>query len=578
MSWIYATLGRPVESITGTDLFDRPDIIYRNMVDSINVIAGGIGETCLSGEFSPEKPHKYTYWLIVGVGLQCSDGGYETMGIRDWEGVLNDLEPNLMVLNGHFVCIRWNDRWLELYTDPLGLRTVYVAQQKERFIISTRMDWIAHETGFSDIDDYSYGSSWLAYNQLSTKCVLKNITRIGPNGKVVIKNNRLTIKENYWRPSSVQTTDKNIEETLRAFVNSKISKNSEKTLALSGGLDSRVLFSLLNSHKNTKKSILSLGCNDHPDVITALDIIKDKQLDYFYYKEIVPDADQLVRSLTEYGAYNQSIAPASAILLLGYYDKIYNQNNCLIDGGFGEIGRRMFFKKLLLKGWKAIKSKNPEQFARFILTHRADIFTDDKMDVMKEGMIAEIDEYLQKNITTNKLDYNNFVDLFAVHTRLPNYYGFEQARLDEKILNYMPFAQQDFLNLILTESIYKRMTGKLYKSIILNNAAELRNYPLVKGDYSYPFSLNPFIAQIFCKLKHKFSPFKEYNVQHDFLNVLSEYVQDIVHSTEMENINGLDFRKVRCIIKEYYSGNRSKANELDWFLSYYFWIKNIMRI
>ena len=84
---------------------------------------------------------------------------------------------------------------------------------------------------------------------------------------------------------------------------------------------------------------------------------------------------------------------------------------------------------------------------------------------------------------------DNWIDLFALRTRLPNASAPEQARSDSEFINYMPFIQPAFLKRVFETPVPERKNSKIFHEIIDDNSPMLKHFPLVKDGVIYPFRL-----------------------------------------------------------------------------------------
>jgi len=146
------------------------------------VSAGGHGGCVKSGLLVDQSGQ----WIVIGIGIDASK--YVALDETAWAKLLSVHSPDFEKIDGHFVIVKIIENEIHLYTDQLGIRTIYYGHWKSGIVFSTRPDWIARLYGYLDIDYEAIGSYWMVFNQLSTKSQIQGLSRLGPNGYLKIKN------------------------------------------------------------------------------------------------------------------------------------------------------------------------------------------------------------------------------------------------------------------------------------------------------------------------------------------------------------------------------------------------------
>ena len=249
MSWLVGFVGRaPGANVTGTH--DAP--LYSVQESGVYAQAGGLQLICAGGSLPLGGSFLVT-------GLAAADG---TVLTRDnWAERLNPPQPKLHDLDGHFVAFRWRSGRAELFTDSLGVRTVYLMASQDGTLFCTRLDWLADIAGGLEIDFAAFGAHWLLANQLTTGSQVKDLVRLGPGGHAVMEGGQLRVTENPWE-SDIRPNDNDGHAFTRALTQALRWKGPvEWSLGLSGGLDSRLLLAL-----HTPAAAHVWGPSDHPDV------------------------------------------------------------------------------------------------------------------------------------------------------------------------------------------------------------------------------------------------------------------------------------------------------------------------
>ena len=167
-----------------------------------------------------------------------------------------------------------------------------------------------------------------------------------------------------------------------------------------------------------------------------------------------------------------------------------------------------------------------------------------------------------------EIGIENWIDLLAVKTRLPNYYGHEQARLDSMIVCFMPFIQIDLLDNILQMPVELRKNAKLYRQIIEGNEIGLTKIGLAKSSFVHPFGLTTLQTRLWNKIVKQFYLQKFMNdATLIFLNKMKEYVNDLSSSSDFKQCGIYDINKVQGILSRF-NYNQESFDEVDWLLSF----------
>ena len=543
--------------------------IVRYQGDDYYIAAGGIPETCRSGVL---KETASGFWCVVGLGLFRHGDKCRLMKDQDWDKVLNERNPRLHSQEGHFVAVRKQRGSLDLYTDALGLRTVFLTDLENGTAFSTRLDWLSTIQPKSEIDFTVFGSHWLTFNQLSTESFLKNTRRIGPGGHVQIKPAKTTIQQTPWAPQPI-TKSSSFEQQLAPFLRPGLPQNVTLSLGLSGGLDSRFLLSLCEGNPFFQTHVF--GSKDHADVRVALEIAETQGCGSEHLHKPIPDADQCLSLLRSHMGQTQAVSYASSVPGLSVYSDLYQRNKWVIDGGFGEIARRQYLNRLTVRNWKNVRKINPFVFLKALRFERANIFCREVQREMEMGTINQIELLLQSLPSHEICTLEDQLDLLSIRTRLPNFFGFEQNRIDAAVPNYMPFAQQSVLNAVLHTPIRFRQKGRLFRSVIRSRKPALAKFPLVKGNLTYPFRFGPFGAFVWTKIQAKLQFEQPDTTRRKFLATLGEYALDTVHSQSVGAFSPYDTSLLKEMVTGYYRGQRALASQVDWWLAFDMWRRTV---
>lgn len=512
-------------------------------------------------------------FLISGIGISQSEQKH-ILGSEDWENLLEDGERHAQ-LDGHFAILKFNTTHLTLLTDPIGLRDVYVAQNNHNeTFFSTRIDLLLQFVK-SEIDLEIFGSRWLLFNQISQRSVLKGIDRIVGGSSVTI--NRFTkemMKRKFvWLPERHR---RKLSSTQFAEKIARITKingngNSRIGLLLSSGLDSRTLISIILANKIKGLELFTFGNKQNNDVKIAEQISKDLSL---HHTIINPENLQDSNALSNFRSYSlQTLMNNSftSFLHLQSYNLLNKFDGIILDGGFGEIWRREFLYRLAFFSKRKILVRDFNAILQHLKLHRAEFFEQEVINKMSAGLRNQIEEIYELLPDPKEIEVENWLDLFAIKTRLANHYSHEQTLLDQSLVSIMPFVQQSVLSNLLSVDSHRKRNGKLYKEIIRNHKKELTRYPLAKGDYTMPFGISSFQSRLFLKLNKMIK--KDGSRLHNryyLPRTLTNQILDFINSKNILECGLYDRRKVENIITLLSAGteNNHLWNEIDWLLAF----------
>ena len=512
MSWLFGFVGPQLSSENASRfqaLHPAPD--FSSQSSKTYFAAGGLPETCFYGWFSNQP--LAGAWAVCGIGLESSEQNCRFLNAADW-----------------------------------------------RRILSTE----------NVVDFAGCGSSWLTFNQIGYQAFLKNVRRLGPNGFAALSPTSTRLHHKLWTPDP-HDDGQDFVERLEALLNPMMSKERVISLALSGGLDSRTLLALLISSRRANFGLHVFGVSMDPDVRLSQAIARNEKLPQDYFDNYIPNGLAGMQLLRDYASQTQFIEPASTVLKLRYGSQLYHQKKIAIDGGFGEIARRQFLNRLLLKGKSALHSGDPRSIYPYLRVQRPAIFVPEVLQMMRQGAEEQIAALWQEMSSIHEFGCENFLDLLAVRTRLANAYGFEQSRLDGEGVSYMPFAQPSLLNGLFKTAVTTRKNGRLFRQVIRQRAPQLAQYPLVKGGTTYPFYFSTVPAWAWTKLKTELGKTFADVSANEFLQKMAAEVQDLVNSASVKSYPAYDYPFIRDIVEKFYRGQTAFAAQVHWWLSFEMW-------
>ena len=571
MSWIFGVCSN-TENLRSAAFPCHEPPLYRTVTPRLYLAAGGNPDTT----FWDSSSDGSAGWIVVGTGITGQPDCRRLLDRDDWHRLLSSPSFDHHTLDGHFIALRWGPRLIEVFSDQLGLRTVYFGRCETGVCLSTRLDWLTRTTGLADIDYEALGSRWLMFNQLTYESGIMGIDRLGPGGHARI-NETCSFQQtwNPWAPRFEKGDPKNLPRLLKGILHCAVGQKRTFSLGLSGGVDSRLLLALLSSLAPGRFETHTFGNSGDPDVVLARRIASSLGVTHTHLDGTPEGATPTTDELRQFAAQTCLVEPVSSFLKLRHYDTLRTMKKTLVDGGFGEIGRRQYLNRIVRFGRSALRSKDSSRLLPLMRTPRANIFSTEITGMLERGAHKSLDRTLHEMPAVEAIGAENFADLLAVRTRLPNYGGPEQARLDGIILNYMPLAQPSFLEAVFGISGRGRSNAALYYEMIRASKPELAGIPLAKGGCTYRFGLSTPLTWAVVKLKSKLPTRFEDPGPSDLLMRLKEFVLDTLHSRQCTENPVYDRRKITSAVGDFYDGATKWRTTVDWWLTFELWRQSL---
>jgi hypothetical protein len=310
-------------------------------------------------------------------------------------------------------------------------------------------------------------------------------------------------------------------------------------------------------------------------VQVAKSISDSIDVEHIFFEQFIPAPDVCLSLLQDYIGHTMVRLPASHFVKLQYYSQLYNQHKIVIDGGQGEIFRCEFFNRMLFYGKKHLQKGDFEKIYPLIFRQRASIFDEDILRAMKENTLSEIKMLRDRLPSIQEIGVEHWLDLFIIRYGFVNTTNLEQARSDTELINFMPFAQPSLLRRMFDVQISERQNGKLMREIVKQNDKKLAKYPCVKNGVILPFGLSTILARVWLNVMARIGRCYHYPTQIQFLESMSEFVQDTVNSSRTKNCELYDYPKILKIVTEFYGGKKQLAGELDWWLAFEIWRQRV---
>lgn len=405
-------------------------------------------------------------------------------------------------------------------TDLIGLYPLYYFSDGENLIISNSIILFAFFSNFEfdevGILQRSIGED---FSNIGSRTILQNCKRLLPGeyimfekstGKNIVKFDN-SLYQNLSPPNQKHSLHKKYWRDFKTEVNVCLTGNSMVKIALSGGIDSRIILGAVPEHKNVH--CLTFGHKENYETKIAKNLAKLKKADFknFYQPELYFPP---VHILKKYTLQTEAVQICSWLeilenvnsanqtpLLLGELCEALPGRN-ILKFSSRKFRQQNFFKYYLLKKDYVFEKATPPDFqewkekviGRYLLWY-ADIRLE-RMEVnispyeLKEEVRKDLEEIFQR-IEAHNLPYLELYD------ELFSWYTYTRMRLSKQLLisnsrfkAYSPAMSMRVL----------RNTSNIHPNLRLNYrfAKKLfKDIPELKKLNSVPTSQAPLVPQYF---------------------------------------------------------------------------------
>jgi len=174
-------------------------------------------------------------------------------------------------LDGFFSIALWENKTasLRLVRDPFGIKPLYYGSKDASFYFSSEMKPLIQNNLISSDIDYQSISDYFTYSYVcAPKTPFKNIKQVEPGTFLVLNNNHDLIVQSYWRIEQ-SINHLNYEENkeilldkLKMSINASLISDVPVGLLLSGGVDSNIIFNLLNKSDQDQVQCITATFSD----------------------------------------------------------------------------------------------------------------------------------------------------------------------------------------------------------------------------------------------------------------------------------------------------------------------------
>ena len=550
-----------------SQLLPEPDFSFQNESVLISVDA------------HPQTTHyqlngdEQSGWIVCGIGISPEENA-RVLIKQDWQACFENNTDVQSELNGHFAVAKWDENKVELITDQIGMRNIFIHRNKDFTLFSTQLDWMTQLIPGLSVNWQAFGSNWLGINPFSSECIINGIDRLAQGGRATISLSDYSFSNKRWTPSGHSELD--MKQALASVSGAALNTFSETSLGLSGGMDSRVLFASLLGINLESWDLYTFDNSGHPDIEVSKALNQPFGKRHDIIPMTSPDPDELVNKLKELSVRSQFSATLASLPGLQGYEVLGKKGLFTIDGGFGEIGRRRYLRGVELRERNHIEQWNADRILPYFRTNKADIFTQEVVQIMEKGLKDEFEKEFLAMPSVEEYGIGNWLDLFTIRSRAQNLYGTKQGISDGTLFHYMPFLQPSFLNALFSSPVETRHNGYFFRSLIQNNAPELSKIKLVKGDETYPFWMKDISAMAWMKAKRKLGlSFKNQN-SIKLTCSMESFIRDSISSRSFKECELFDQKKIDTLVTGFFDyQNYSLAAQLEWLVSFEIFRKQI---
>lgn len=594
-----------------------PDCSFDLVNKNYYVIAGGLSSTLYYGKLPSGDD-----FCVSGIGILENNTEFCCLTASEWAKYMQLEDFPSINLNGHFAALSAGSSSIKLHTDVLGLRNWFVLLKGDIVYFSTYSGALIKLAGPGRLNFSALASRWLLQNQFSDGAPIMDTLRLCKGAKLEIKNskeieitypdlqelsymsdlessenagffkcvknskfylsvNRCETQFSKYRNKIINTLSGNLPDiktnndsvetitrSLQNFLTIPEQTGYKTAIGLSGGMDSRVLLSLMLSAKNVNFQLVTFGEQNHLDSLIAKKICYELKLSHRLINPHFAGSNSEIDDILVLVPKLQLIGPASEYLNRRNHSILENEGLALLDGSWGEIGRRSFYNRLLYKCKDAIHRRNAEIIFNELHYPHPDIFNRELTNELKIKAKRQIENVLSAMPYVSSIGIENWLDLLAWNYKFPNYNGVEQTRLDDVNFCLSPFAQVSFYQNAFLMPMKFKSNANYYKSIIKKIAPRLAKVQLVKGNVTIPYSYPTILARLSAKLKKRLGLNYPDHTPYLFLDTLKSFILEISSAKSFKECNYYDHRKIAEIINGYYKGRKELAPSLDQWLSF----------
>ncbi|MEM3610200.1 MAG: asparagine synthase-related protein [Candidatus Anstonellales archaeon] len=445
------------------------------------------------GIFNPMKQPVFNKDKSICVMMDGKIYGY--YGNNDLEYILKSYETHdlefIKELNGNFVILIYDfERKMAIIAnDRFAFRTHYYAFHNEKLYLAPEIKAFFLDKTFKKELDNEGLVGFLAFGDIiGGRSFFKGIRIIEPASIIKFDGKKMSV-EKYWEfsyhPDYSKREEEFVEELIKAFkhaVRIRVKDDLRYSVSLSGGLDSRIVLSILSAIKKEKINAVTWGSEDCDEVKIARRVAKKLGISSHLIIDITPD---LILKFAEKEVF---LSDGHSYIGEGYAYPVMKEvkkiTDVLLDGSALDLtlgGSYLTHRAVNFNGTDEefmcflLKSK---PYSRFFYSsgELKQLFSPEYYERIKHIPLKLFREQYKK---LKSKEYGNKCDEFAMNVHV----AYTQVG-DITVRNFVevthPTGDNDFIDIILSIPPEKRMSHKIYRKFLMRIAPSLAKIPYEK--------------------------------------------------------------------------------------------------
>ncbi len=525
-----------------------------------------------------EHPDRQSGWLVVGTAIDSTGSDKRVFTMRDWMARIQNDTIDVSDIDGHFTVVRWQQDELYCCCDQLGVGTMYFAQANNHVHCSNRLDYLSQQTGLCEPDFTALGSRWLLHYGLGYESGVHNVQRLGPSGYLRATTECALQSCHYvpWSPRNASADPSQAESCLHNLMHTVRGDAPQIKLALTGGLDSRMLLAtLLGNYPGTNIQTFTVGDCLDPDCILASRVAKQVGAGHRHIEPSDNNASQTAHWLQEFAATSHLSESIESAHKLDYAQFLPPEIHSVINGRFGEIARRRYHLRIAHSAKSAWNNRDSATLRRYLRSDRAQFLSPEVLAVMEQGTEHALERALNELPETESIGIENSIDLFVVRNRLPNLESQSQLRSDAQFVSYMPMAQPSFLNHVFAMDLRHRKNARWFVETIRSRNSGLRSLPLECCGHTYSLGGGYALAAAKLRMRRTFLRAFRDPWPDTILHSMKNLVLDCALSMSVRQCAFYDGKMILREAEAYFNGSAQNRDLVARWISFEWWRQSL---
>lgn len=412
--------------------------------------------------------------------------------------VLDGEEFLIKDLNEIFSLVLWdqNKNEIKLVTDRYGNLPIYYQYDNHRLIFGSEAKTILLISGHPASLNREVLDELLWFGcPLTEQTLFNGITKMPP-GTILRFTHSGMKKEEYWTPkfSPLCVSDRTTlldraEQSFRNAVKRACGTSINTTMALSGGMDTRIILAEVIS-LGLKLNGFTMGVDNAADLKTAKRLsrfISGNHHQLIFNSDFLKDFEKYANKLVWLSEGNIFLQDAHLVYSSQWCS---NRFDVLIDGGWGEVSRRGPLRRIS-RGLKSNDDLCEVLMNKWGNNRLLRIF-------LGPAELNHITERIQQTLQTLIVQFKQHtigdtIDIFFLRTVWPNRIGSEVALQNSYLEGQLPFLDYEFMDVILQFPCSWREQCLFHFYVVAKCAPELKQFGRVHCDMLVPWTDNYYL-------------------------------------------------------------------------------------